>query len=217
MKNHKKPIIATTLSGLFIKSEPWKKAHILWYRNAAEKLKDESIMDWANREDYFLGVDEVMKKLHPQMSKENRVQKAREMFFDSVCEYIDKRPNLKNPQVIDYFRKLKENYKIALITTNTRKALDKILYSIHLVDFFDIKQTSKVNEKDNKKIVFERFIKRYGKPIVYVGGDRKDSYSFCEENKIPAIFANFEKEKEILGITSVHRLDELKIELGKFL
>jgi len=213
----KKLIIATTLSGLFIKSEPWKKAHTIWYKNAAEKLKDESVMSWINREDYFKGVDEVMKRLYPKMSEERRVQKAREMFFDSVCEYVDKRPNLRNSNVVEYFRKLKDNYQIALITTNTSKALDKILYSIHLVDFFDITQTSKADEKDNKKLVFERFISKYGKPVIYIGGDRKDSYVFCEEKNIPMIFANFEKEKEIPGVKSVHTLGELKTEMEKIL
>jgi len=33
-----KPIIATTLSGLFLTSEPWDKAHVHWYEQAAEKL-----------------------------------------------------------------------------------------------------------------------------------------------------------------------------------
>jgi len=44
MKN-KKPIIATTLSGLFLKHEPWQKAHILWLENASRQLNDPSIMD----------------------------------------------------------------------------------------------------------------------------------------------------------------------------
>ena len=62
-----KPIIATTLSGLFLKKEPWDKAHILWYEKAAEKLKDESVKNWIKRPDYFRGVDEVMQRLYPNL------------------------------------------------------------------------------------------------------------------------------------------------------
>ena len=63
----KKPIIATTLAGLFIKKEAWDKAHIIWYEEAAKKLNDESVLKWVGRADYFKGVDEVMKKLYSNL------------------------------------------------------------------------------------------------------------------------------------------------------
>lgn len=36
-----KPIIATTLSGLFVKSEPWDKAHLIWYDEREKELKEQ--------------------------------------------------------------------------------------------------------------------------------------------------------------------------------
>lgn len=205
-----KPLIATTLSGLFIKQEPWDKAHVLWYQNAAKKLKDSSVNKWANKPDYFKGVDEVMKRLYPDLSDEKRTIKARETFFDSVCEYIEKHPKVINQNIINYFATLKEKYRIALITTNTSSALERILSKSKLLGFFDIIETSKPQEKDDKRMVFERFIKKYGKPIIYIGGNRKDSFDYCHENNILSIFANFEKDEEIKGVNSVHNLSELK-------
>lgn len=42
-----KPILATTLAGLFVKKDAWDKAHVLWYQEAARKLNDDSVLQWA--------------------------------------------------------------------------------------------------------------------------------------------------------------------------
>lgn len=211
-----KPVIATTLSGLFLKQEPWNKAHILWYEKVAEKLGDQSVKEWAKKSDYFKGVDEVMKRLHPKLSDDKRNSKARKMFFDSVVEYIKQNPKVKNEQIIKYFKSLKKEYQIALITTNTQSALEKILSVTNLESLFDIIETSKPEEKDDKRIVFNRFMKKYRKPILYIGGSRKDSFDYCKEQNIPCIFANLEKGEEINEIKSIHNLEELKKEISEY-
>ena len=210
-----KPIVAATLSGLFLKHEPWDKAHVLWYKKAAEKLNDDSVNKWANRPDYFKGVDEVMKRIYPDLNDDERTIKARETFFSSVCDYVKKYPRAKNNSVIKYFDSLKNRYRIALITTNTKSALERILSSAGLTDFFDIIEASMPNEKDDKRIVFERFIKKYGKPLIYIGGNRKDIFDYCKEKGIPCIFANFEKQAELEGVESAHNIEELKQKLSK--
>ena len=136
-----KPILATTLSGLFIKQEPWDKAHILWYEKAADKLKDNSIKKWAKKPDYFKGVDEVMQRLYPKLPEADRTKKAREMFFNSVLQDIKENPKVKNEQIIKYFESLKKEYQIALITTNTQSALERILSTTGLVGLFDLIET----------------------------------------------------------------------------
>ena len=205
-----KSIIATTLSGLVIQSSPWKKSHILWYENAAKKLKDPSVKEWIGKDNYWPGVDDVMRRLYPQLNDKERDVKARETFFDAVCQYIRKHPEIKNEEVIKYLKTLKSSYRLALITTNTQEALNQIFKASKLENLFDITETSRPEEKDDKRAVFLRFVKKYGKPLVYVGGDRKDSYDFCRENKIPHIFANLEIQEEIPGVRSVHDLVELK-------
>lgn len=209
-----KSIIATTLSGLFLKQEPWNKAHLIWLKRASEALKDPSIMNWANRPDYFNCVDGIMGRLYPDLNEKARVIKAREMFFDSVCEYVSHNPKVRNEEIISYFASLKSKYKIVLITTNVKSALERILEISGLSGFFDITETSFLGEKDDKRVVFERFIKKYGRPVIYIGGSRADSFEYCRENDIPALFANLEASEEIPGVESVHSLKELKQRLS---
>ncbi|MBI2124906.1 HAD hydrolase-like protein [Candidatus Pacearchaeota archaeon] len=190
---------------------------MLWYKKAAEKLNDDSVNKWANRTDYFKGVDEVMKRIYPKLSDDKRTVKARETFFDSVCDYVRKHPEVRNNDIINYFNSLKNNYRIALITTNIKSALERILLSAGLTDFFDIIEASMPDEKDDKRAVFERFIKKYGKPLVYIGGNRKDSFDYCRENGINCIFANLEKQQDIEGVESAYNLEELNQMLSRIL
>jgi hypothetical protein len=149
------------------------------------------------------------------LSEEKRTAKARETFFDSVCEYVARNPQLVNSQVAEYFRTLKSKYRIALITTNTKKAIGKILSSAGLEDIFDIIESSKLEEKDDKFAVFDRFVEKHGKPLVYIGGGRKDSFDYCDIMKIKCIFANFEKDDEIPNVESAHDLNELRAMLER--
>ena len=187
-----KPIIATTFSGLYIKSDPWKKAHILWFQKASKELNDPLINDWAYKENYFKGVEEVMKRLYPTLSDSQRTKEARNSFFNSVCQYIQQNPRVRNNEVIEFFKELKAKYELALITTNTEEAINRILKILNLEDLFDIIEPSRPDEKDDKTLVFDRFIRIYGKPFIYIGGDRKDSFDYCKQHNIRAIFANFE-------------------------
>ena len=156
-----------------------------------------------------------MKRIYPRLSDDERTIKARETFFDSVCDYAKKHPGVRNNDIIKYFNSLKNSYRIALITTNIKSALEKIIDIAGLTDFFDIVEASMPNEKDDKRIVFERFIKKYGKPLIYIGGNRKDSFDYCKEKGIPCIFANFEKQAELEGVESAHNIEELKQKLSK--
>jgi len=133
-----KPIIATTLSGLLLKQEPWQKAHILWLQRASKQLKDPTIMSWANKPNYFDCVDGIMARLYPELDEKQRVVKAREMFFESVCQYVKQNPKVRNETIIKYFNALKTKYRLALITTNIPSALEKILSAADLEGFFDI-------------------------------------------------------------------------------
>ena len=205
-----KPILATTLSGLFIKKEAWDKAHAVWYEDAAKKLNDKSILKWVGKQDYFKGVDDVMQRLYPDLNKEQKTIKARQMFFDSVIKYIKQNPDVRNNKTIDYFSSLKSEYRLALITTNTKQALENILSATKLSDLFDIIEASEESEKDDKIIVFDRFFKKYKKPVIYIGGSRKDSFDYCKNKGIKELFVNFEGEEEIKGTESVHTLEELK-------
>jgi len=209
-----KSIIATTLSGLFISSEPWEKAHELWFETWAEKLDDLSILNWIDKPNYFEGVDLVMQIAYPKFTDEQRIIKARETYFDSIIQYIKQNKQVVNLEIAEYFKSLKEKYQLALITTNTQEVTNRILSITNLENLFDIIETSLPEEKDDKILVFNRFIKKHGKPLIYIGGGRKDSYNYCKENNILKIFANLENSEEIDGVKSIHNLEELKEEIG---
>ena len=213
----KKPIIATTLAGLFLKHTPWETAHMRWFKEAAEQLNDPSVNKWAKKPDYFKGVDEVMQRLYPNLTNGERTAKARELYFDAVLNNIKDSGDVRNEKVIEYFKKLKKDYALALITTNKQESLNKILALVNLLDLFDIIEASLPEEKDDKTIVFDRFIERYGKPIVYIGGGKSDTYAYCQQNNIPAIFANFESQESIESVETVHTLEDLKQKISKFL
>ena len=208
-------IIALSLSGIFIKSDAWKKAHHLWFEESSRKLQDPSLLSWINKENYFPGVDLAMKRLYPGLLDDERTIKARDLYFHSVLDYIKLNKSIINKQVVDYFKTLKTDYKLALITTNKLDSLNQILKLTNLNNFFDIIESSKPNEKDDKILVFQRFIKKHGNPLIYIGGDRKDSYDFCKKNNIPCLFANFENSPELNDVESVYNLEELKRKLSK--
>ena len=227
----KKPILATALKGIIIKNSPWIDAHFLWYEDREKELIEKEldttpIKEWRKlleenpreeKERYFDYVDEVMKRLYPELSEKERTSKARSSFFDSVIKYMKLNPNVVNRSVLNYLESLKEKYRLALITSNTQSALEKILNSINLpIDFFDFIETSRPEEKDDKRKVFDRFIQKQGKPKLYIGTG-KESLNYCRENEIPCVYANFEGEEEIRGVTSVHNLTGLKKELKKLI
>lgn len=206
-----KPIIATTLSGLFISPDPWNRAHKIWFEEMAIKLNDLSIKELAEKEDYFKFVDDIMKRLYPNLSDEERTTKARKEYFKYVVKLImENLEDYVRNDVVDYFLSIKDSFRIALITTNTPEALSQILEVAELLDLFDIIEFSLPEEKDDKIKVFDNFIEKNSKPILYIGGDRKSSYDYCKANNIKSIFANFDLEEEINGVESVHNLEELK-------
>lgn len=219
----KKQIIATSLRGLFIKSSPWIDAHILWYEEREKEIKrkkldDSAIKEWRQllnsdpkeeRKKYFRYVDRIMEVLYPNLPSDKRTEKARELFFNATIEYIKQNPEVINKDIINYFQSLKKDYRLALITTNTSQALTSILKASKLEKMFDIIESSKPNEKDEKNVVFDKFIKSYGAPALYIGTGT-EGIEYCQKNKIPYLFANFEGEEEIKETNSVHSLKELK-------
>lgn len=47
------------------------------------------------------------------------------------------------------------------------------------------------------------------KPIIYIGGDRKDSFDYCHKNKISCIFANLENKEDLDDVNCVHNIEAL--------
>jgi len=214
-----KPILATALKGLFIKSSPWIDAHLIWYEDREKEIKKQgldetAIKEWRallksdpekERKEYFKFVDKVMKVFYPNLSDEKRTEKARESYFDSTIKYIKQNPDTVNKEIINYFKSLKDKYRLALITTNTPQALKSILKVSKLENLFDIIEASSPKEKDDKKVVFDRFIEKNDKPKLYIGNS-KEALLYSKEKEINTLYANLERDEEI----KVERDEEIK-------
>lgn len=93
--------------------------------------------------------------------------------------------------------------------------MKKIIELTGLNDLFEIIVCSKLDEKDNKMAVFDRFVKEYGEPIIYLGADRKASYDYCCAHDLNCVFANLEGEKDIEDVECVHDLEELRAKISE--
>ncbi len=205
-----KPIIAVSFSGIIMKDTPWKKAHEVWFEHYAKKLNKPEIEEYAKKENWFDYVDKVMALAEPELNDSERTIKAREKYFDVICDFGCDNLSLENKEVIEYFYSIKKEFFLGLITTTSLATIQRILKAIKHEDLFDFIECSLLEEKDDKLAVFKRFIEKNEKPILYLGGKRKETIDFCQENNIKFVFANFEKEKtEINSISSVNELKEL--------
>lgn len=201
-----KPIIATTLVNLFVDEKPWKEAHKLWFYKVAHELNDESFFQWIEKENYFEGVDNAMEELMPNSSDFEKTVEARKRYFAAVIEGL-KKDNYENQKLIDYFLTLKESYRIALITTVDSKHIKAILDKLKMLNVFDIIETTIPPEKDDSSNVFERFLDKYGKPVIYLGTSKK-SLKYCSEHDINSVYVNFYDLVD-LEYETIYNLEEL--------
>ena len=221
-----KPILATTIKDVIIDRNSWVDAHYLWFDEREKELSEKGLStgpidEWKTllrknpeeeKETYFKYVDEVMKLLYPDLSNSKRTEIARESYFDSVLEFIKQNQDKINHDFIEYLESLKGKYRIAIITTNTWSALEKILEVSYInKDLFDLIEVSKLEEKDDKTIVFERFIEKHGKPNFYIGSSEK-TIKYCKEKKIKYISTNFYTNNNLPD--SVANIEELKEVIG---
>jgi len=127
-----KEILATNIDGFSIKHQAFVKPHKAWFDRVITLTKDKSLAKWKNREDYFKGVNIAMKKILPKASKEKRTAQARQWYQKDVLNYIKSHPNIVYRKPVKILKKLKLKYTLALITTNTKEYIQKILKTAKL-------------------------------------------------------------------------------------
>lgn len=204
-----KPLIATTLKGLYVASYSWQNAHLRWFATAARELQDPSIADYANAHDWFPLVDQVMQRLRPDLSEKLRTTAARDRYFRAVVEDLRSHPEYICRDIAEYIASLKSENRIALVTSTTPDPTQKIMRIAGIANLFDIVETSFPHEKDDKPAVMRRLIADHGRPIVYVGSGRQTVYEFCRENRIPYVLAALENQDEIPGVSIARTIGEL--------
>ena len=87
-----KPILATNLDGFLIDHKVFIEPHNLWFDRAIFLTKDVSLEKWKGNKNYFLGVDEAMKKIMPNATKKERTARAREWYQEDIISYIKLHP-----------------------------------------------------------------------------------------------------------------------------
>lgn len=169
-----KPILATNIDGLLIEHEAFIEPHKAWFERAIKKTKDNSLRKWIGREDYFIGVNEAMEKILPNTSKEERTKTAREWYQKDVVSYIKSHQKVIKKDIAKKLVSLKENYRLILITSNTKDYIDKIIKNSGLQGIYDSIIASKTKEEPEKEKLIEELISKYGKPAYYLTGKPED-------------------------------------------
>lgn len=193
-----KKIIALSLLGIIKSNEPWKQAHRIGMKELAEKSGMQKLIGKEQDEEYFKLVEEALGKIeeYKELSGNERIAKRRDQYFERVSILI-KEGGLVDKDFVDFLESLKEDYEIILITTNKKEFVKDILNFAKAEDIFDSAITSKPDEKDDKKIVFERAIKKGEKPDIFIGSEK--SGTLCKEFGIKFIkHCSIKKIKEEL-------------------
>ncbi|MCK5449634.1 HAD hydrolase-like protein [Candidatus Pacearchaeota archaeon] len=207
-KELRKPMIAVSMSGVLISSKFWKEAHDFGMKELSKKVGDSSILKARDSPDYFKKVEEALEKIYPDLTLVERIKKRREIYFERVVNSIKRNLDIRE-DVTDCLWGLKENYRLALVTTNNEKTTYEILRFLTARDFFDVVEFSKDEEKDDKIEVMKRLIEKNGKPILFIEKSEKLK-DFCEEGKIAYINFNVDLE----GAIDLKSKIEEKLNLG---
>jgi FMN phosphatase YigB (HAD superfamily) len=198
-----KPILATNLDGFLINHSAFIEPHKIWFDRAILLTKDNSLKNWKNKKDYFKGVNQAMKKIMPNASKKEQTEKAREWYQEDVVYYISIHPEVVNKKIISSLKKLKEKFRLALITTNTKEYIEKILKVAKLEGIYDIVYANSLKEEPSKQKIFQEFKNKYGNPKYYIASRSKEAFEECLKLGIICIyFALDEINLEIKSIAS---------------
>ena len=202
-----KPIIAVDLDGALLQSRPFNEAHKRWFYVMSVLLEDNAINEYANLDDYFSKVHEVMRRYLGNVDSETRVKFARNLFSMATIAEVTKGDLVED--FVGYLRGLKEKYRLALITSAPDVSVEPILHKVGCSDLFDILYNSPMGKHPNKRELFEEFVREYGKPIFYIGNGDKDIIS-SKELGIPAISVNWVSQGEVKGDYDIQKVSELE-------
>ncbi len=169
-----KSILATNIDGLLLKHEVFTEPHKEWFERAIKKTKDNSLKKWIGHPEYFKGVNEAMEKIMPKASLEKRTFQARKWYQEDVIKYIKMHPEVVKKENYKKLKKLKEKYKLILVTTNTKDYINKIINASKLKNLYDSIIASKTQEEPDKSKLIKELIKKYRKPKYYLTGKSEE-------------------------------------------
>lgn len=200
-------IIAIDFDGALLKHRPFEKAHLKWFKVMSVLLKDSSVKKYANLDNYFDKVHVVMKRYLGNVSHDVRVRFARMMYAMATLAEVQQKDLMED--FVKYLKTLKKKYKLALITSAPEDSVEPILDKLGISNLFDIVYKSPMARHPDKKELFKEFIKKYGKPMFYIGNGDKDIEN-CKSVGIKTISANWVSKGKYKGDFDVKTVKELK-------
>ncbi|MBD3361762.1 HAD hydrolase-like protein [Candidatus Woesearchaeota archaeon] len=202
-----KKILAIDFNGALLKHRPFQNAHVKWFDLMSKLLKDPSIKKYAGLNNYFDKVHSVMKQYLGKVDHETRVKFARTIYAMVIIADVSKKDVVT--EFANYLKKIKTKYTLALITTAPSDAVEPILEKLGLLSLFKIIYKSPMTKHPDKKQLFKEFIKKYSKPIYYIGNGDKDIES-CKKAGIKAISVKWVSKGKFKGDFDVNSVKELK-------
>lgn len=211
------PILATNIDGFLIDHKAFIEPHRVWFDRAILLTKDSTLSEWKGKENYFIGVNKAMEKIMPSASKEEKTRQARKWYQEDVIYYIKIHPEVVNKKLKNKLIKLKEKFRLALITTNTQEYIGKILEAANLEGVYEIIFASSSEEEPSKTKLFQEFKQKYGEPKYYLASRSKEAFEEC--TKMGSICIYFAQDgidpkiKEIANktITKISELSKVQL------
>jgi len=209
-----KQILATNIDGFLIDHSAFIEPHKIWFDRAILLTKNPSLSQWKGHPEYFKGVNLAMEKIMPNASKEERISQARSWYQEDVVYYIKMHTEMINHKLADVLKKLKGKFRIALITTNTKDHITKILKAANLEGVYDIIHASSSEEEPSKSKLFEEFKEKYRQPKYYIASRSKEAFEECLKiGTICIYFAPDEIDPKIKKLASKTLTNTKEIEL----
>lgn len=201
------------LKGALLRPRPFDIAHKEWFRIMAELIKDYSITEFSFTPDYFVHVQEIMKKYLGDIDVKSRNSFARNIYAMAVVESIKKWDLVD--EFAEYLRSIKKKFAIILITTAPTAAVNGILEKIDCKDLFDMIVASPMEDMPSKKELIESFMKKHSKPLFYIGHGDKD-INVCRDLGIKTISVNWVEQGEFKGNFEANKVEDVKKIIERF-
>ena len=110
--------------------------------------------------------------------------------------------------MIPVLKRLKNRFKLALITTAPEDIVLPTLRMARMLKLFDHILTQPLQTKPSKAKLIEKFQRKYGRLLFYIGNTREDMLA-CRRNRINGILAKWDEYDEVDSDYHVKRPQEL--------
>jgi phosphoglycolate phosphatase-like HAD superfamily hydrolase len=196
-----KPIIAFDMDGTLLKKSIADTAHSEWFRVIGAFLKDDSIVQLADKKDNSADVLGVMEKLTgldkiEGLDRSIMIRYARSLYqMIYLAELKKQGQEALVKDILDLLVDLKGKCMLALITTEPEDVVLPALSILKIKNIFDYVYRSPADKEPFKADLIRKFIKEVGKPALYIGNEKADGEA-CREIGLKFALAKWDRFDE---------------------